>query len=124
NALLIFGVAGQIPCEEVFLVKKSPDQKWNYCCDCNKSPVRAECQRRASEVQRSARIHRMTNDCVWPGGDNSLIFGYCDRCGRKRVFAIHREDEIKPHRDEQVSRENDGIRHFGPSESMIESRHD
>src|SRR4030095_1861656 len=64
---LVFGVSRQILGEEAFLIKESPYQKRDHRGDRDKPPKRAKRQRRAENVQKRTRVHRMGKDSGRPG---------------------------------------------------------
>src|SRR5262245_61890644 len=62
--LSVSRVARQIPRQDSLLVEEPPEQKRRHRGECEEAPVRAECERRAEHVERSARVHRMAHDGV------------------------------------------------------------
>src|SRR5262245_50555370 len=124
DTLPVFRVAGQIPRQDSLLVEEPPEQEWRHRGEREEAPVRAERERSAEHIERSARVHRMAHDGVRTCRDDLLAGRDSDRGRREGVLPIDEENEIEPDRYENVAQRDAPDGNGGPPEAMIECGHD
>ena len=82
----IFLIARQAFSKELFFIKQSPNKTKRHENGWYKSPIGAECQGHADDIEYRARIHRVAYKGIRPGGNHLLVADNFNGRRGKRIF--------------------------------------
>ena len=122
RAEAIVGIAGEVATEHFFFVEEAEDDQRDDKEEARERPPGAKRRRHEEQHKNSAEVHRMADEPVGSGGDDSLpLFDLDGARGETVLLHDPKSDQIAGE-DEELRKNRQPKWEVRPAQTVIESR--